>query len=165
MSSPAFQFDPAASAGPILAHVPCNIEAEQALLGAVLYDNQAYERLSDRLQARHFYEPFHQRLFAAMEEHIKKGQLAEPIVLMERFRRDPAFEELGGLRYLADLVDRAPPAANAPDYARVIYDLAVRRELIRIGGEISAGAAGDAETEARDQIGRASCRERVSDTV
>ncbi len=152
MSSPAFQFDPAASAGPILAHVPCNIEAEQALLGAVLYDNAAYERLSDKLQARHFYEPFHQRLFAAMEEHIKKGQLAEPIVLMERFRRDPAFEELGGLRYLADLVDRAPPAANAPDYARVIYDLAVRRELIRIGGEISAGAAGDPETEARDQI-------------
>jgi replicative DNA helicase len=52
-----------------------------------------------------------------MEEHIRKGQLAEPIVLMERFKRDPAFEELGGLRYLADLVDRAPPAANAPTTA------------------------------------------------
>ncbi|HTI66501.1 MAG TPA: replicative DNA helicase [Caulobacteraceae bacterium] len=152
MSSPALLFDAAAPAGPVLTHVPCNIEAEQALLGAVLYDNAAYERLSDKLQARHFYEPFHARLFAAMEEHIKKGQLAEPIVLMERFRRDPAFEELGGLRYLADLVDRAPPAANAPDYARLVYDLALKRELIRIGGEITTTAAGDPEIAAQDQI-------------
>jgi replicative DNA helicase len=134
---------------------PHNMEAEQALLGALLYDNGAYERLTDRLQARHFYEPFHARLFAAMEEHIRKGQLAEPIVLMERFRRDPAFEELGGLRYLAELVDRAPPAANAPEYARVIYDLAMRRELIRISGEIQLNATNDAEQSARDQIEQA----------
>src|ERR1700690_4114218 len=102
-----------------VAHIPHNIDAERALLGAVLFDNAAYERLSDQLQARHFYEPFHARLFAAIEDHIRKGQLAEPIVLLERFRRDPAFEELGGVRYLADLVDRAPPAANAAEYARV----------------------------------------------
>ncbi len=131
---------------------PHNLEAEQALLGAILYDNAAYERLTDRLQGRHFYEPFHARLFASMEEHIRKGQLAEPIVLMERFRRDPAFEELGGLRYFAELVDRAPPAANAADYARIIYDLALRRDLIRIGGEIAATAVTDPEQTARDQI-------------
>src|ERR1044072_3842121 len=125
---------------PEIAHAPANIEAEQALLGAVLFDNSAYERLSDTLQARHFYEPFHARLFQAMEDHIRKGQLAEPIVLMERFKRDPAFEELGGLRYLADLVDRAPPAANAADYGRLVYDLAMRRELIRIGGEVTSKA-------------------------
>jgi replicative DNA helicase len=135
-----------------VATAPHNLEAEQALLGAVLFDNAAYERLSDRLQARHFHEPFHQRLFAAMEEFIRKGQLAEPIVLMERFRRDPAFEDLGGLRYLADLVDRAPPAANAADYARIVYDLALRREVIRIGGEMAHAAVEDTETEARDQI-------------
>jgi replicative DNA helicase len=135
------------------AHTPHNLEAEQALLGAILFDNAAYERLSDQLNASHFYEPFHARLFAAIEEHIRKGQLAEPIVLLERFKRDPAFEELGGIRYLADLVDRAPPAANAPEYARVIYDLALRRELIRIGGEISTSAShGDPAKSARDQI-------------
>src|SRR3569623_1344808 len=104
---------------PEIPHAPANIEAEQALLGANLFDNSAYERLGDHLQARHFYDPFHARLYAAMEEHIRKGQLAEPIVLMERFKRDPAFEELGGLRYLAALVARAPPAANASDYGRV----------------------------------------------
>jgi replicative DNA helicase len=138
---------------PEIAHAPANIEAEQALLGAILFDNAAYERLSDNLQARHFYEPFHARLYAAMEEHIRKGQLAEPIVLMERFRRDPAFEDLGGLRYLADLVDRAPPAANAPDYARLVYDLAMRRELIRIGGEVTSKATlGEEDKTAREMI-------------
>ena len=133
-------------------HAPSNIEAEQALLGAVLFDNAAYERLSDQLHARHFYEPFHQRLFGAMEEYIRKGQLAEPIVLMERFKHDPAFQELGGLRYLADLVDRAPPAANAADYGRLVYDLALRRDLIRIGGEMAVAAQSDQEHEAKDLI-------------
>ena len=140
------------SAEPHPNHAPANIEAEQALLGAVLFDNAAYERLSDQLHARHFYEPFHQRLFAAIEEYIRKGQLAEPIVLMERFKQDPAFQELGGLRYLADLVDRAPPAANAPDYGRLVYDLALRRDLIRIGGDIAAAAQTDQEHTAKDQI-------------
>ena len=71
------------SAEPHPNHAPANIEAEQALLGAVLFDNAAYERLSDQLQSRHFYEPFHQRLFAAMEEYIRKGQLAEPQPVIE----------------------------------------------------------------------------------
>ena len=105
--------------GTVVASLPHNLEAEQALLGAVLFDNAAFERLGDHIQGRHFYEPFHQRLYDAIEDYVRKGQLAEPIVLMERFKRDPAFEELGGLRYLADLVDRAPPAANAPDYGRM----------------------------------------------
>ena len=136
-----------------VAHIPHNIDAEQALLGAILFDNAAYERLSDQLTARHFYEPFHSRLFAAMEVHIRKGQRAEPIVLAEQFKRDPAFEELGGLRYLADLVDRAPPAANAPDFARLVYELSLRRELIRIGGDIAVAAnQSDPELSAKDQI-------------
>jgi replicative DNA helicase len=137
-------------------HVPANVEAEQALLGALLYDNAAFERIGDNLQGRHFYEPFHQRLFEAVETYIRKGQLAEPILIAEQFARDPGFEELGGVRYLADLVDRAPPAANAPDYARAVYDLALRRDLIRIGGEIATVAAnGDPELDARDQIEQA----------
>src|SRR3954469_17326537 len=137
----------------VIAHAPANIEAEQALLGALLYDNAAFERLGDNLQARHFCEPFHQRLFASIESNIRKGQLAEPILLAEQFARDVGFEELGGVRYLADLVDRAPPAANAPDYARAVYDLALRRDLIRIGGDIATLATqGDADVSARDQI-------------
>ncbi|MCK5908716.1 MAG: replicative DNA helicase [Caulobacter sp.] len=140
---------------PTINVAPHNMEAEQALLGILLYDNAAYERLSDNLQARCFYEPFHQRLFQAIETHVRKGQLAEPILLADEFKNDPAFQELGGLRYLADLVDRAPPAANAGDYARVIFDLSLRRELIRIGGDIATaaqGGGGDEKRTARDQI-------------
>lgn len=140
---------------PTINVAPHNMEAEQALLGILLYDNAAYERLSDNLQARCFYEPFHQRLFQSIETHVRKGQLAEPILLADEFKNDPAFQELGGLRYLADLVDRAPPAANVGDYARVIFDLSLRRELIRIGGDIATaaqGGGGDEKRTARDQI-------------
>lgn len=133
--------------------LPHNLEAEQALLGCLLYDNGAYERLYDALLPRHFYEPFHQRLFSVIEEQIKVGHLAEPIVLVDKFKNDQAFHDLGGIRYFADLVDRAPPVANALDYARVIYDLAIRRELIRLGGEISKSASN--EGNARDQIEQA----------
>ncbi|NJC42631.1 replicative DNA helicase [Brevundimonas alba] len=134
-----------------IASLPHNLEAEQALLGSLMFDNAVFERLSDRLRGSHFYEPFHQRLYDAIEDHIRQGLLAEPTILMERFKQDPAFQEFGGLRYLADLVDRAPPAANAPDYARVVYDLALRRDLIRIGGEIIKEAP-QPETAAIDQI-------------
>jgi replicative DNA helicase len=136
-----------------IAHAPANIEAEQALLGILLYDNAAYERLSDQLTARHFFEPFHGRLYAAIQNHIRRGQLAEPMLLADEFQRDPAFVDLGGVRYLADLVDRAPPPSNASDYGRVIYDHALRRDLIRIGGEIvTLAQEGDPELSARDQI-------------
>ena len=149
--APALDLRPAADVGP--PHAPANIEAEQALLGALLYDNGAYERLSDTLQPQHFYEPFHGRLFAAIEGYIRRGQLADPTLLAEQFQRDPAFQELGAVRYLADLVDRAPPAAKAADYARAVYDLALRRELIRIGGDIVTTAeVGDPDLTARDQI-------------
>jgi replicative DNA helicase len=134
--------------------MPHNLEAEQALLGSLMFDNAVFERLSDRLRGSHMYEPFHQRLFEAIEDHIRQGMLAEPTILMERFKQDPAFHEFGGLRYLADLVDRAPPAANAPDYARVIYDLALRRDLIRIGGEMIKEAP-NPETPADEQIEQA----------
>ena len=148
---PAFDLRPSNDSG--IAHIPHNLDAEQALLGAILFDNGAYERLNDRLQAQHFYEPLHARLYEAIESQIRKGQLAEPIVLMDQFKLDPAFEELGGLRYLADLVDHAPPAANAAEYGRVVYELAIRRDLIRIGGDIAKAAAqSDPDRNARDQI-------------
>ncbi len=145
--------------GPKVAVAPSNIEAEQALLGALLYDNGAYERLSDSFTPADFYEPFHRRLFAAIELHIKKGQLAEPILLDTQFLKDPAYQELGGLRYLADLVDRAPPSATAPDYARVIADLAVRREMLLLAGEMALAATDYQDgASARDQIEAAEAR-------
>ena len=119
-------------------HVPANLEAEQALLGALLYDNSAYETLPDGLRAEHFYEPLHQRMFAELSLQIGKGHLADPILLSDRFAKDEAFTAFGGVVYLADLVDRAPPAVNAPDYARQIMDLAMRRAVLNIAQEAAA---------------------------
>ena len=147
-------FAPFSADSASISSLPHNLEAEQALLGSLMFDNAVFERLSDRLRGSHFYEPFHNRLFDAIEDHIRQGMLAEPTILMERFKQDPAFAEFGGLRYLADLVDRAPPAANAADYARVVYDLALRRDLIRIGGDIMKEAP-DPERKAIDQIEQA----------
>ena len=148
-------FAPSDSFGAVaIPSLPHNLEAEQALLGALMFDNAIFERLSDRLRGQHFYEPFHQRLYDAIEDHIRQGMLAEPTILMERFKQDPAFAEFGGLRYLADLMDRAPLGANAPDYARVVYDLALRRDLIRVGGDIVRDAP-NPETAAIDQIEQA----------
>lgn len=130
--------------------LPHSADAEQALLGILLYDNAAFERLPDGLRGEHFFEPFRQRMFKAIESHIRKGQLAEPITLTEQFSRDPAFEELGGVRYLADLVDRAPPAANARDYARVIQDMALRRDVLTISQDAAKLVIEDMETTARE---------------
>lgn len=107
--------------------LPADIAAEQALLGVLLYDNGGFEQLGPALTAADFYEPFHQRLFAAMDETWRKGKLVEPILMAERFAKDPAFEELGGVRYLADLVDRAPPTKDVPALSARVRGLALRR--------------------------------------
>jgi replicative DNA helicase len=135
-----------------VAGLPSNIEAEQALLGVLMYDNAAFERLGEGLRAEHFYEPFHQRLFATIETMIRKGQLAEPITLMDAFAGETAFDELGGVVYLADLVDRAPPSANATDYARVVQDMALRRDLVTISGDVAHAVREDFDASARDHL-------------
>jgi len=115
---------------------PANIEAEQALLGALLYDNSVLE-LVDGLAAQHFYEPFHGRLFDAATSQLRTGLRVDPVVLADYLITDQAFLELGGLRYLADLVDRAPPSAMAEAYASSVVDNWRKRELARIGQEIA----------------------------
>lgn len=120
-------FEPDAGPPPL----PHNLEAEQALLGALMFENEWVHRMPAGLRGSLFYEPFHQRLYDAILDNVNAGYLAEPTVLVEEFRGDPAFREFGGLRYLADLVDRAPPGSNSPEYARVIIDLGMRREIMR----------------------------------
>lgn len=136
--------------------LPHNIDAEQALLGAIMYDNAAYDRADD-LEPEHFYEPGNGRLFAAITEAVRLGGSAEPILLAEKLAGDPAVQDLGGIRYLADLVDTAPPAVNVGEYARAIKDAAKRRELIRIADIMRTEAEGNVEKPltAEEQIERA----------
>jgi len=122
-----------------------NHEAEQALLGCIFYDGEALDALG-ALRDVHFWEGVHGRLFHACQALRRAERAIDIILVHERLKDDPALIELGGLRYLGDLVDHAPPAVNAPDYARVIYDLAIRRELIR-----EAHATADAAQHDRDR--------------
>ncbi len=123
---------PGAPAQPRVA--PHNLEAEQALLGAILFDNETYNRITPLLQPKHFYDPVHGRIFAACSELIAAGDLADGVTLKERFARDGGIKEIGGAVYLMKLMDAAAPlSAQAQSYATLIYDLALRRELIRVG--------------------------------
>jgi replicative DNA helicase len=131
----------------VMVHLPFSVDAEQALLGCVLYDNAAIERVDETVKEDHFYEPAHARMWAAILRLARKGQVSQPILVYEEMRQDPALEELGGIRYLADLVDRAPPAANAPDYATLISDLWLRRRVMDIAANaLQAARDGEHET-------------------
>ncbi|MGE0739726.1 MAG: replicative DNA helicase [Hyphomonadaceae bacterium] len=117
---------------------PHNLEAEQALLGAILFDNETYNRITPLLQERHFYDPVHGRIFSACAQIISAGDLADGVTLKERFARDGGIKEIGGAVYLMKLMEMAAPlSAQAQSYAELIYDLALRRELIRVGGVIT----------------------------
>ncbi len=124
--------------GPQPRVAPHNLEAEQALLGAILFDNETFNRINPMLREKHFYDPVHGRIFAACADLINAGQLADGVVLKERFSRDGGIKEIGGAVYLLRLLEAAAPlSAQAQSYADLIYDLSMRRELIRVGTVIS----------------------------
>jgi replicative DNA helicase len=135
---------------------PCNTEAEQALLGAMLISNAAYLRVSEFLQADHFGNAVHGRIFAAIGKLIERGQIANPVTLKNLFDQDGALTEIGGAQYLARLAAAAVTIINAEDYGRAIYDLYLRRELITIGEDIVNDAfRQDLDDKAPQQIERA----------
>lgn len=144
---------PGAGQGPAFRQAPHNIEAEQALLGAVLVNNEAFYRVSDFLLAQHFYDPLHQKIFEIISTLIRSGKIATPVTLKTFI---PADQDLGGLtvaQYLARLATEATTVINAADYGRMVYDLALRRALIVIGEDV-VNTAFDAAADSRpsDQI-------------
>ena len=133
--------------------LPHNIEAEQQLLGAILTNNEVYDRIASLVKPVHFFDPVHQRIFERAAARIQKNALASPVTLKPFFEDDAGLAELGGPSYLARLAGAAISAYAARDYAQMIYDLAVRRELIGLGRDISAKAAKvEVDSEPRDQI-------------
>jgi len=118
-------------------HVPYDIEVEQALLGAILVDNRAIERVSSILKTEDFYDPLHQRLYEVMLTSTERGGMVlTPLTLHAAMKADPGLMEVGGHAYLAGLVQAAPAMPNVRDYANILHDLGVRRVLIGIGEDI-----------------------------
>src|SRR5215468_5865117 len=121
---------------PIYRTAPHNIEAEQALIGAILVNNEAYYRVSDFLEPRHFFEPAHQRIFELATTLIRAGKVASPVTLKTFLPPDADIAGLTLSQYLARLAAEATTVINAQDYGRTISDLSLRRSLIVIGEDM-----------------------------
>ena len=121
---------------PAYRSAPHNIEAEQSLLGAILVNNDAFYRVSDFLEQKHFFEPLHQTIFETASSLIRMGKVATPVTLKTFL---PADTDIGGMtvgQYLARLAAEATTIINAQDYGRTVYDMSLRRDLIRIGEDM-----------------------------
>ena len=133
--------------------LPKNIEAEQALIGAILANNKAFEKVSEFLKPVHFADSTHQKIFDVMSKLITKGHIADVITLKSYFEQEGTLNEVGGFPYLVKLADSASPLTNVENYAQFIYDKYLRRELINTGYEIVNHALEESiDTSATDQI-------------
>ncbi len=116
---------------------PHNIEAEQALLGAVLVNNEAHDRVSQFLSPEHFYDPLHGQIYDVLTKLIQAGKQATPITLKTFFENvEPIDTHLTVPQYLGRLAANATSILNVEEYGRTIYDLATRRSLIMVGEDM-----------------------------
>ena len=121
--------------------MPHSIEAEQQLLGAILTNNDVYDRVASIIGPQHFYDPVHARIYDVAAARIAKNNLASPVTLKAFLEEDEGLKELGGPAYLTRLAGAAISSFAVRDYAQMIYDMAIRRELIGLGHDIAGKAA------------------------
>ncbi|MBC7833086.1 MAG: AAA family ATPase, partial [Hyphomicrobium sp.] len=142
---------------------PHNLEAEQALLGAILVNNEAMDRVSAFLDPQHFYDPLHQQIYETAAKLIHVGKQATPITMRTFFETaEPISPTLTVPQYLGTLAGKATTIINAEDYGRTIYDLATRRALIIIGEDMVNGAY-DSSVDATPQTQIEELRGRIDD--
>jgi replicative DNA helicase len=116
---------------------PHNLEAEQALLGAILVNNEAHDRVSGFLDPQHFFDPLHGQIYEVAAKLIAAGKQATPVTLRTYFENaEPVAQDLTVPQYLGRLAANATTIINAHDYGRTVYDLAIRRQLIVIGEDM-----------------------------
>ncbi len=115
---------------------PHNIEAEQALLGAILINNEAFYRVSDFLKPEHFFEPIHNQIYQIAGDLIRAGKVATPVTAKTFLDATIVIAGMTLSQYLARLAAEATTIINAEDYGRTIYDLSIRRDLIKVGEDM-----------------------------
>jgi replicative DNA helicase len=132
---------------------PHNFEAEQALLGAILVNNAAYQRVAEFLRPEHFADPLHGKLFDMLGKLIERGQIATAVTLKTYLEQDEAMKAAGGATYLARLAAASVHVIDAGDFGRTVHDLFLRRQLIDVGEDMVNGAFGsDVDEMALQQI-------------
>ncbi|MBU3076645.1 replicative DNA helicase [Sphingomonas quercus] len=126
--------------------IPANVEAEAALLGALLIDNRVVEDVQVKLKVDHFHEPLHGRIYEAILRLVDKNMVANPVTLKPMFEADEALKTLGGPAYLAQLTGSGAALIGARDFAQQIYDLALLRALIGVGRQMVENATDTSES-------------------
>ena len=119
---------------------PHSIEAEQSLIGGLLLDNDAWERVADIVAAEDFYRDDHRRIFRHITALIQQGKPADIVTVHESLQKSGEDEAAGGIAYLAELANQTPSAANVRRYAEIIRERAILRKLISVADEIAASA-------------------------
>ena len=115
---------------------PVSLDAEQAILGAILFDNEILIRASQFLKSEHFFDPVHQLVYDAAKSLIDSGRLASPVALDTYLSSSAGYREAGGRKYLEQLAANVPSTTGAIDYARIVFDLSTCRGLMKIGAEM-----------------------------
>ncbi|MBF0561183.1 MAG: replicative DNA helicase [Alphaproteobacteria bacterium] len=115
---------------------PHNLEAEQALLGALMMNNRSYEKVAEFLRPEHFVSAVHRRIYDICRRLIERGQQADPITVKNYLETDGSLGDVGGIGYLLELINPGAGIVNVGDYGRLIHNLHLRRELIAIGEEV-----------------------------
>ena len=143
--------------GDFLRKPPASVEAEQAVLSAIITNNKALER--EFLRPEHFVEVMHQKIYDACLRLIEKGHLADTITLKNYLESNGTLDMAGGVEYLSQLASSSISIVNAYDYAKLVYECALKRNLIEIGTDIVndafGGSNGDSEISAASQIDKA----------
>jgi len=117
---------------------PSNLEAEQALLGSILVNNDIIDEVSTIISPNIFYDPAHVKIYEVIESLNNKGMIANPITLKNFFEKDNMLIEVGGTEYLVKLTRFSGSAKQSVDYAKVIHEMYLRRELVLISDKLSS---------------------------
>ena len=125
--------------------MPCNIEAEQAVIGSILVSNDIYDEISPIIDAQKFFDPMHAKIYETIENLISKGLLANPITLKNHFDNNEGLKELGGQEYLIKITKFSTSVKQAIDYANIVQEMHVRRELIKISESVLDQASSETE--------------------
>ena len=123
--------------------LPSNIEAEQSLIGSVLVNNDIIDEISNIVNAGKFFDPVHRKIYEVIENLNNKGMIANPITLKNYFENDSGLSEVGGVDYLVKLTRFSSSIKQAIDYAKIIHEMFVKRELIFISDGIEDQAKDD----------------------
>ena len=117
--------------------LPSNIEAEQSLIGSILVNNDIIDEISNIVNSSKFFDPIHRKIYEVIENLNNKGMIANPITLKNYFENDKGLEEVGGVEYLIKLTRFSSSLRQTVDYAKIVHEMYVKRELITISDTIS----------------------------